>query len=132
MNKTVTFQRSPDKFMVTEHMLKYFGVLQDIDDFQFNYFIKEKQKTDGKKKQYFYMKSPNWRDHWFAYYPESSVNVSLVFKGSIKLDRMYQELLIREKRTELEKRRLSYGIMCLRFNDHLIDDIIFLIACFTY
>ncbi len=132
MNKTITFQRSPDKFVVTEHMLKYFGVLQDIDDFQFNYFIKEKQKTDGKKKQYFYMKTPNCIDHWFIYYPESSGNVSMVFKGHSKIEGMYQELIVNEKRIELEKQRLSYGIMCLKFNGVLIDDLLHLIAIIDY
>ncbi len=134
-------------FMVTDVIVRYFTLRCDnISNHRFEAFKSNKGCYPGHDTVYWRCSMTNKWYHVHNNYHDgvSIINTNttmelfeyqyqpLIIIGSIKLDRMYQELLIREKKIELEKQRLSYGIMCLKFNGALIDDISQLIAIIDY
>lgn len=121
--------RSVDKFEITPITLIYFIDSETLNDLQFEYFSTEKVHN-GDIKRRFYMKSYQYIQ-WFRYYSTCG-SVTIVFKGYEKLNHMYQDLLAYECRVKLEKQRLNYGLMCLRLEGTLLEELIGLIAVATY
>ncbi len=131
MNDITIFYRSSYKYNFTEKEIQYFALYRkiNIDDHSFEAF-----NCNYKNRCAHIFLRCTKTAQWYAIITHFMSSDSMIIRGSMSLELRYHELIAEEikERIELEKRRLSYGIMCLRFNGNLIDDLIQLIAISTF
>ncbi len=131
MNNTTIFYRSSYKYNFTEIQIRYFALYRkiNIDDHSFEAFNYTREKHPSK----IFLRS-RATAQWYAIITHFMYPDSMITCGIIGLELRYHELISDEikERIELEKQRLSYGIMCLKFTATLIDDLIQLIAVIDY